>query len=403
MNYINAISNSQHNCQCSMANDQFILLFLCMLLSLTSCTKNNFHIEGRITGAADSTLIFEQMALDGPRVMDSVRLDADGSFSFEGERTEAPEFYRLRIGGESINLSVDSTETIDIKASFPGMATNYEVSGSDNCTKIRELTLMQLKLEQQTNAIMQSPTLGIIAAEDSIAKVMETYKQKVMRDYIFREPMKAYAYFALFQTLNVRGAVFPIFNPQVNVNDVKVFGAVANTWDYYYPTSLRTENLHNITIEKMKDANVQKRRSTEIAIDAQSLEEASLIDLSLTDNKGHQRTLTQLKGKVVLLDFHAFSSKDSHKRIMYLRSLYDKYHAQGLEIYQVSLDKDIHFWKTQTAALPWISVHDDGGHTQAYLVTVEKLPADFIIGRDNSIIMGPQDIKDLEQAVASVM
>ena len=38
------------------------------------------------------------------------------------------------------------------------------------------------------------------------------------------------------------------------------------------------------------------------------------------------------------------------KRIMMLRELYNKYHAQGFEIYQVSLDEDEHFWKTRTAA-----------------------------------------------------
>ena len=38
------------------------------------------------------------------------------------------------------------------------------------------------------------------------------------------------------------------------------------------------------------------------------------------------------------------------KRIMMLRELYNKYHAAGLEIYQVSVDPDEHFWKTSTAA-----------------------------------------------------
>ena len=380
-----------------------LLPSLCFILALASCTEKKFHIEGTITGAADSTLIFEQMALDGPHILDSVKLDADGSFTFKGERPAAPEFYRLRIGSESISLSIDSTETVTVKASFPGMATNYEVSGSDNCTKIRELAMMQIALEQQANAIMQSPALGVYAAEDSIDKVVENYKQNILRDYVFREPMKAYAYFALFQTLRVGYSTLAVFNPRRNANDIKVFGAVATAWDNLYPQSVRTQNLHNITIEGMKDVNMRKNREREVVFDADQVSEAGVIDLNLTDNRGRQRTLTQLKGKVVLLDFHAFSDQDSPKRIMQLRALYDKYHAQGLEIYQVSLDKDVHFWKTQTAALPWICVHDDGSHTQAYLAVVQALPADFIIGRDNTVLKGANDIKNLEQEIAAVM
>lgn len=46
---------------------------------------------------------------------------------------------------------------------------------------------------------------------------------------------------------------------------------------------------------------------------------------------------------------------------MMLRELYNKYHAAGFEIYQVSVDPDEHFWKTSTAALPWINVRDEDG------------------------------------------
>ena len=46
------------------------------------------------------------------------------------------------------------------------------------------------------------------------------------------------------------------------------------------------------------------------------------------------------------------SSSLSNSLSMMLRELYNKYHAAGLEIYQVSVDPDEHFWKTSTAAIP---------------------------------------------------
>ena len=82
-------------------------------------------------------------------------------------------------------------------------------------------------------------------------------------------------------------------------------------------------------------------------IDASKIEEAGVLDIALQDNHGKLRHLTDLKGKVVLLDFHIFATNDSPARILLLRELYNKYHSQGLEIFQVSLDSDEHFWKQQ--------------------------------------------------------
>ena len=88
---------------------------------------------------------------------------------------------------------------------------------------------------------------------------------------------------------------------------------------------------------------------------------------------------------------------------MRLRDIYNKYHAQGLEIYQVSLDENEHFWKTQTAALPWISVYDDGGNSQAYLAPVTTTPVFYLINRDNTIVKNPEQIKDLDSEIQALL
>ncbi|MBP7358821.1 MAG: DUF4369 domain-containing protein, partial [Prevotella sp.] len=116
------------------------LFYVCVIvvttIGVSSCGRQKFHIEGNITDAKDSTLYFENEGLNGPVVLDSVKLAEDGSFSFSGNKTDAPEFYRLRIAGQCINLSIDSTETVTVKASYPTMPTKYTVSGSYNCSKI---------------------------------------------------------------------------------------------------------------------------------------------------------------------------------------------------------------------------------------------------------------------------
>ena len=330
-------------------------------LSLASCNNRKFHVDGEITNAKDSTLYFENMSLNGPVVVDSVKLGEDGSFSFSEKAPEAPDFYRLRIAGQIINVSIDSTETVNIKAAYPRMASKYEVTGSVNCCKIKTLALMQQGLQKQIDDIIKSPTLGVEAVEANIAQTLETYKNMVKLNYIFKEPMKAYAYFALFQTVIIGNQQTLIFNPRNNREDNKVYAAVATSWDTYYPKAERGLNLHNIALQGMKDARILQAEQQQAQIDASKVKVSGIIDIALRDNKGNLRRLSDLTGKVVMLDFHVFAGENSTKRIMMLRDLYNKYHAQGFEIYQVSIDPDEHFWKTQTAALPWISVHDDAG------------------------------------------
>ena len=383
----------------------FSSLCLCtlalMAAMLTSCNNKKFHINGTVTEAKDSVLYLENMSLDGPVVVDSVKLDDKGAFSFSGKAPDAPEFYRLRIAGQIINLSVDSTETVDVKASYPSMATGYTVDGSAECATIRELALKQIDLQNRVIAVQNNPNLGYDLTRDSIGKLVAAYKEDIKRNYIYKAPMRASSYFALFQTL---GNML-IFNPRENSDDVKVFAAVATSWDTYHPDALRGKNLHNIAIEGMKNVRIMRNKMAAQNIDASKVNVSNIIDISLLDNQGNRRSLTDLKGKVVMLDFHVFGSNGSTKRIMEMRELYNKYHDRGFEIYQVAFDPDEHFWKTQTAALPWISVRDPQGLQSQNLAAynVSSIPTFFLIDRNNEVKKRDSQITDIDAEINALL
>ncbi|SEM78605.1 Thioredoxin-like [Prevotella sp. ne3005] len=370
-------------------------------MMIASCDNNKFTVEGQINNAKDSVLYFENVGLEGIQVLDSVKLNDNGDFSFSEAANLAPEFYRLRISNQIINVSIDSTETVQIKAEYPDMASNYTVSGSENCEKIKELTLKQMTLQSQVISLQQNTTLGVNTANDSIQSLINAYKEDVKINYIYKEPMKAYSYFALFQALGN----YLIFNPRTNKDDIKAFAAVATSWDTYYPHAERGQNLHNIAIEGMKNQRIVAAQNADIQVEASKVQEAGVLDIALIDNKGQERHLTDLKGQVVLLDFHIFALEDSPTRIIMLRELYNKYHAQGLEIYQVSLDNDEHFWKQQTAALPWINVRDaDGINSQRLMMyNIQAVPDFFVIDRGNNLVKRAAQIKDLEAEIKSLL
>ena len=367
------------------------------LAALASCAGEKFHVTGSIANAKDSLLYFEHNGLDGFSTVDSVKLDEKGTFSFSGDKVENPEFYRLRIAGQIINIGIDSTETVDVKATYPQMATDYTVKGSYENEKIKELALKQIDLQARCQTILaERPDL----ADSIITVLMSDYKQDVSRNYIFKEPMRAYSYFALFQYIVIGNQAHLIFDPSRDVADNKVFGAVATSWDTYYPASKRTQNLHNITIKGMKDERIVKAQNRPVEIEAKEL---GVVDLPLRDNRGVERHLTDLKGKVVLLDFHVFAAKGSTEYIMQLRELYNKYHDRGLEIYMVSLDDNAHFWTEQVANLPWINVYDDTGISRAYTAPAQSFPIIYLIDRGNNIVKNPSQITNLQQEIESLL
>lgn len=375
-----------------------------MMLGAVSCSNKKFEVSGNITDAKDSLLYFENMSLNGAVVVDSTKLDADGNFSFAVDAPSAPEFYRLRIAGQIINVAADSTEHVTIKAAYPTMASQYEVSGSNECSKIKELAIGQMALQASINNIVRNTNLNDDVMRDSIRVILAQYKEGVKNNYIFKEPMKAYAYFALFQTIALGYENALVFNPRSNEDDVKVFAAVATSWDTYYPKAERGLNLHNIAIEGLKNIRIMKAEQQQ-TVDPSKVEYTGVIDIALPDNKGNIRKLSSLKGKVVMLDFHLFETKESTARIMQLRELYNKYHAQGFEIYQVSIDPDEHFWKTSVAALPWVCVHSDDGLNAAELgmYNVRDIPTYFLIDKNNVLQKRDVQIKDIDAEIKALL
>ena len=370
-----------------------------LLSGLSACNNEPaFTVEGEITDAAEKMLYLEQTGLESIVPLDSVKLSEGGSFSFSASRPEAPDYYRLRIDNKIINFAVDSTETVTVKANYGTFSTGYQIEGSENNTKIKELVLLQAGLQADVNRVAQSG-LPIGIAQDSIQRMVNTYKNEVKRNYIFAEPNKTYAYFALFQQLNG----YMIFDPLTNREDVKCFAAVATSMNNLYPHADRSRNLYNMVIKGMKNTRAPQAKPLDIPMD--KIEETSIIDIPLRDVDGKLHHLTDLKGKVVLIDFTVYGASESGARNLLLRELYNKYHEQGLEIYQVSLDTDEHFWKTAADNLPWICVRDPEGPYSTFvrLYGVAQLPSSFLVNRNNELSLRVDAKNDLDAEIKKIL
>lgn len=375
------------------------ILILTAVLGAVGCTEApKAIIEGTIGEAADKVLYLDHVGVEKTVVTDSVRLDSKGAFCFRVAQPECFDFYRLRIGREMAYLSVDSTETLTFTATLPTMSVGYEVTGSEDNLMLKALVMKQRELQAEVQQLART-AVDYEGAQARLGELVQEYKKAVRMEYIFPDPGKPYAYFALFQRL---GGQY-IFDPLTNRDDIRCFAAVATNLNLFYPEAERTLNIKNIALKGLR--NTRPAQPVDYSVLEGKVHEASLIDIALPDIDGLERRLTDLKGRVVLLDFNVYAHPQSAARILILRELYNRYAARGLEIYQVSLDGDEHFWKTAVENVPWVCVRplDAPQSKEATLYGVQELPTYFLINRAGELVKRDTMVEDLEKELEQLL
>ena len=114
-------------------------------------------------------------------------------------------------------------------------------------------------------------------------------------------------------------------------------------------------------------------------------------ELEFSDPDGKVRKLSDLRGKVVLIDFWASWCGPCRRENPHVRAMYEKYHDRGFEIFSVSLDNNKDRWKDAIAkdGLVWPNhVSDLKGWSSAAakLYGVSSIPSTFLVDKDGRII-----------------
>lgn len=371
------------------------------VLAIVGCeSKEEFTIKGTVSGAEGSMLYLSSIEIGGQQQIDSTRLKADGKFEFNGKCPECYDFYRLQLnnnGGE-ITIAIDSTETVTITTQAANFADSCKITGSEESVKIMELTKLQQALQKQINEMVSSST-AIGRTREAAYNLIEEFKKNICKEYIVTAPGNASAYYALFLRLN--NAL--LFDPIHNRFDSRCFSAVATSLNMTNPHATRAIHLYNIAIKGMRATQPVSRDT--LYIEPNSVSNTALFDIKLPDIDGDSISLSSLKGKVVMLDFTAYSNAKISARNLGLRDIYSKYKSQGFEIYQISYDYDEHFWKTSADNLPWICVRDGNGPASynISLYRIESIPTFFLINRDNEIVLRDIQVENLESSIEKLL
>ena len=338
-----------------------------VVLLLASCGKQQFRVSGTITDASGDTLWLEQMALPKTVIIDSVVLPANGKFAFKAPRPEYPDLYRLRVGKAVLVMAVDSLDKITVKSDKAFREANIE--GSEK-------------------------TLAIQALRQSLREASPEDHKAFAIKQIMAEPKSMVAYYALFQ----QKAGLPVFD-LFNKEDRKFYQAVATSFNTWMPGYYRSKLLHDQVIEVLNS----ERRAQNAAVMQAFIEESenAFLDITLPDEDGIEQSLSQYKGKVIVLDF-ASIMMDRYKGYLFeMKELYNAYHSRGVEFYEVYPDPNRLVWEDQVRALPWTTVCTEKGLYDPVFGTynIQALPTFFVYNKQGEIVGRFMDFDSLRKAL----
>ena len=335
--------------------NQLSLIFVGFIV-LVGCTKQpTFTVSGTLTNAADKTIYLEHTALLGTTIVDSCHIDTDGNYSLEALAPTYPDFYRLRVGSRSLPLAIDSTEQVQVSTSLDSLPYTLNINGSEVSAQMAQLRA---------------------SARTATRDVLREQTQKI----ILANPRSLVAYYALFLKQNG----LPIWD-MADPSDRRLYQAVATSYNLWMPEYNRTKALYNQVLEYM-----QAERSLRSQLAAQQLiaeSENAFLDITLPDAKGQMQSLSQYRGKVIVLDF---SSTEMEQYVAYnfeLRELYNQYHKQGLEIYSVGIERNLLAWEEATENLPWLTVRALDNEITEVLTryNVQSLPTLFLFDKEGNV------------------
>lgn len=382
-----------------------LIIISVAVLVFASCkdSKPHFIVEGKVSNADTLMLYLERRGLTETTILDSVKLNEDGSFKFTQPSIDYPEFYLLRLNGQTINLAIDSIETVTVNTSKDAFATDYTVEGSPASTQIKDVVFAQQKLSYTIAELKKkydSKELSQDAYVSQIQEAINEYKTQA-KNLVYSDYNSLATYFALFQKVDS----YLIFDPY-DKKDLAAFQAVATVWDQYKQKSPRAPHLKNFTLAAL--AEVRQMANQEEAFKKIETKEvtanSTYYNISLPDMKNKEISLSSLQGKVVILDFTAYQTDFSPAHNILINNVYSK-HKGAVEVYQVSFDSDTHAWQNSAVNLPWICVRDSKSLNSPLInkFNIQGFPTTFLVNKKGELVKRMLPSDDLGKEVQKLL
>ena len=139
----------------------------------------------------------------------------------------------------------------------------------------------------------------------------------------------------------------------------------------------------------------------------QAMKGTQIPEMILPDMEWNDVKLSDVKGKVILVDFWASWCGYCRSINQEIASLYDVYHKDGFEIVSISFDSDYNKWKkaSQRDGVTWINLNDKIGMDSetAKLFNINHTPTSFLLDENRNVIDIDLEGVELEEKIKELL
>lgn len=359
------------------------------LISFTNPVKPNFTLIGMAKGVQDGTMVYleRQDEVKGTIAMDSAKI-AKGIFTIQGSATEpAVNFIQVKgIEGKVVFILDQGTINFTI---YKDSIAKSQIGGTSDNDALQKFNVFSQKVQQKMqnfqNENMQKMQTAQANKDNAvIQQLMDEFGllQNELIEFTSTYPEKNPNSFLSVLLLD------NMFNqPEVDIQKIKsVYGTISAKLQKTKPGLSVKNKIDNF--KSISEGNVAP-------------------DFSGPTPDGKTLSLKQSLGKVTIIDFWASWCGPCRKENPNVVALYNEFHAKGLNIIGVSLDKDAAKWKEAIAkdGLTWNHVSNLQFWTDpiAVLYNIKSIPATYILDEKGVIIATNLRGEELRAKIASIL
>ncbi len=365
------------------------------LLALIACNGSggDRSIEITVEGAGGRTVHFNRFESNRPVTVDSVKLDADGHGTLHVAAMPL-DLFQLSLGDDKVILALDSNESVKVEASLGQLSTPRTVSGSPNSEALHAFYRDAKAFDDERERLRVA-----IGSQGDTAMI----RQFNALNAGFYEQCKTFA-----TTHASSPAALTALGRLDMKRELPLFKMVRD--------SLRKTMPRSGFFTMMRD-QVDRLEQQEIVLKMQEEEMKRLSNLLPAGGAapeirqatpdGGTFALSQLRGKVVLIDFWASWCRPCRIENPNVKKIHAKYAAKGFEILGVSLDRDHAAWvkAIKDDGLPWKHVSDLGfwNNAAAQEYGVQSIPYTVLVDRDGNILEKGLRAHELDAKLAAIL
>ncbi len=329
--------------------------------------KTNFSIEGEVEDVKEGKLYFIHQSEDGNPIIDTVEIE-NNEFTYEGYLNEPTPYYissnLLRNNDKTptlifleprkmkMQLSVDDLDNLKLENSASEQEYR-KYKASDRVYKNKADSIYNIAIKNKDDAKLQKELeieMFVIDSMESdlISDFVDSHRKSIVSAYLISGKFMS------------RGE----------------FDKTRNLFQKLDPS------IQNSMIGKQINEVLSKVALTEVGAEAP--------DFTQQNIEGRNVSLSDFKGKYVLVDFWASWCSPCRQENPVVRQVYNTYKGDNFEIIGISLDKDKGQWKKaiEMDQLSWPQLSDLNGWDNEVSKTygVQSIPDNFLIDPKGKII-----------------